>query len=429
MNRVTITIDNSYSKINGLTSTQFKKLKKVLSYITDPQIAYFNGGFQRRKYLIDAKGSFPTGLLAKVRKFAPEAHINDNRNIPIRHIKFDKADIFHPVPHEWQLDAIEKALKSGRGGIVAPTGTGKSLVIALLALRLGLKVLCVVPTIEIKNQLKEALNTFKVNNVTVENIDSKNLYRESNYDCLIIDECHHVAARTYQNLNKKYWKKIYYRYFLTATWGRNNNNENLLFEGIAGEVIYKLSYKEAVKKNYIVPVEAYYIELPKKDTEAFTWAQVYKELVVENEYRNEIILDLFNSLDKAQISTLCLVKEVKHGHNLKGYYFANGQDENSRKFIKDFNKRHINILIGTTGILGEGVDTKPCEYVIIAGLGKAKSAFLQQIGRGVRVYPNKESCKVIIFKDASHKFTLRHYKEQCKILKEELGIVPMKLDI
>ena len=109
--------------------------------------------------------------------------------------------------------------------------------------------------------------------------------------------------------------------------------------------------------------------------------------------------------------------------------FANGQVEETRYYITLFNEKELPCLIGTTGILGEGVDTKPCEYVIVAGLGKAKSAFMQQIGRGVRVYPGKESCKIVIFRDTSHKFTLRHYREQCKVLKEEFGIVPLKLEI
>jgi superfamily II DNA or RNA helicase len=126
------------------------------------------------------------------------------------------------------------------------------------------------------------------------------------------------------------------------------------------------------------------------------------------------------------------VKEVKHGYAIQEIFnapFANGQDDITRAYIGAFNKGEVKGLIGTTGILGEGVDTKPCEYVIIAGLGKAKSAFMQQIGRAVRTYPGKESAKIILFRDASHRFTLRHYRAQAKILKEEYGVTPIKLEL
>jgi superfamily II DNA or RNA helicase len=114
---------------------------------------------------------------------------------------------------------------------------------------------------------------------------------------------------------------------------------------------------------------------------------------------------------------------------MTGIPFANGQDEESRDFIRQFNSGGIKALIGTTGVLGEGVDTKPCEIVIIACLGKAKSAFMQQVGRAVRTYPGKESAKVVIIKDASHKFLSRHYAAQVAILKEEYGVTPQLITL
>lgn len=231
-------------------------------------------------------------------------------------------------------------------------------------------------------------------------------------------------------MNKTAWTKIYYRFFLTATFFRNQENEHLLFEGIAGQEIYRLSQKEATDKGYIVPIEAYYVDLPKQSVEGYSWREVYSETVINNHYRNGTIAGMLDGLQAQDKFCLCLVKEIAHGNilsELSGVPFANGKDETSREYIKQFNEGKIRQLIGTTGILAEGVDTKPCEYVIIAGLGKAKSAFMQAIGRSVRRYPGKESAKVIIFKDRSHKFSLRHFNEQKKILLTEYGINVLKL--
>ena len=430
---ITIEIGNSYSQIKGMSASQEKEIRKALSYLPNPQAAYFSGGFNRPKYLIDKKGYFPSGLLYLVKQTISDAVIVDIRVKPKSTPGMFKLNT-SIKPYNWQLRATANALQSGRAGIQACTGSGKSLVIALIAARLNVKCLVIVPSLEIKKQLQESIiEWFGVNkNIVVENIDSTRLKTLKGFSCLIIDEAHHSGAKTYRDLNKNAWNDIYYRVFLTATFYRNADHEKLLFEGIAGQVLYKLTYKEAVANSYIVPVEAFSIGVTKKENDCYSWSQVYSQLVVHNDARNKLIGALLERLDSLALPTLCLIKEIAHGSllsGLTGIPFANGQDDESRDYIRQFNNGGIKALIGTVGILGEGIDTRPAEYIIIAGLGKAKSAFMQNVGRGLRKYPGKDSAKVIIFKDSSHKFTLRHYKAQEKILLDEFGITPVKLDI
>ncbi len=313
------------------------------------------------------------------------------------------------------------------------------MIAALIVQRLGVKTLIVVPSLELKSQLTESFkawfgrsNVGKGKLVYIENVQALDPKQPvKGYDCLIIDEFHHSAAATYRRLNKYAWNGIYYRVGLTATPFRNQDEERLLLESILSQVVYELDYKTAVYKRYICPVESFYFDLPKQKTTATTWPSVYSQLVVNNDHRNQVIANTLLALKAGKLSTLCLVKEIKHGEilsKLTGIPFANGQDEDSRQFIEEFKEGRILCLIGTTGVIGEGVDTKPCEYVVIAGLGKAKSAFMQQVGRAVRRHGSKETAKVILFRDKSHKFTLRHYEAQAKVLEEEYGSLPSKID-
>lgn len=424
---ISIRVGNSYSNITGLSSAQEKELRDRLSYVVGGKFAFYSTFGPRKKSLLDKRGSFPTGLKGRVFEYLSELKITwdnlDNRTHPV--LKVGQL----MTGYDWQVEAVRMAVAHKRGIISAPTGTGKSRVIAMIASRLNVETLVIVPSLEIKKQLSEGLKALK--NVTVMNIDSTGLPNMMDYDCLIIDECHHVAAKTYQKLNKVAWNNIYYRFHLTATPFRNDTEEQLLFESIAGEVIYKLDYQTAIKNNYIVPIEAYYLQLPKQKTDAFTYRQVYDELVIHNETRNLLIASTLLKLEHSGASILCLVREIEHGNILSGMTglpFISGDDISSREYIREFNSGEVRIVIATTGIMGEGVDTKPCEYVIVAGLGKAKSQFMQQVGRSVRNYPDKESAKVIIFKDSSHKFLLRHYNAQRAILKEEYGVVCHKLE-
>lgn len=344
------------------------------------------------------------------------------------------------TPYSEQLKAVKAFVAEHRGIISAVTGSGKSLIAALIINELQVRTLIVVPSVELKEQLTVSMRKWfgaskvgKNKDIYVENVqafDPKEIIK--GYDALIIDEFHHSGAHTYQKLNKTAWQNIYYRCGMTATPFRSNEEETILLESVLSQIVFDISYATAVVNKYIVPVDAYYIEIPKQKTDAYTWAEVYSQLVVKNDARNLAISRLLLALTEEKKSTLCLVKEVAHGQELSditGIPFVNGQDEESRDYIRQFNSGSIKALIGTEGILGEGVDTKPCEFVIIAGLGKAKSAFMQKVGRAVRTYPGKESAKVCIIKDQSHKFLLRHYKAQVTILKEEYGIDVTKLDV
>ncbi len=436
-------IDNSVCKLEGLTPTQLKELKALLSYTADPQAAYFAQAYNTRRYLISQRGEFPTGLLYLVEgylkrfKFAEaDIRVQDVRKVPTQLLGANRFELKLPyTPYPEQIVAAVAAVNHCRGIITAPTGLGKSVIAALIVEALQVPTLIVVPSLELKRQLRADLKSSfgSLRNITVENVDALDPNEvDETHKCVIIDEFHHSGAKSYRALNKKAWKNIYYKLGLTATPFRSQDHERLLLESVLSRVIYKVDHAKAVELGRIVPIEAYYVDLPKRNVEGYTWAQVYKELVTDNDERNSIVASFLASLAAGGKSTLCLVKEIKHGEalaDLTGVAFANGQEELTRQLILEFNLNERKGLIGTTGILGEGVDSRPCEYVIIAGLGRSKNAFMQQIGRGFRVYPGKESCKIIIFRDESHKFTLNHFKAQVKILKDEYGVRPVRLEL
>lgn len=428
-------IDNSYSQLTGLTTEQFSEIRKILSYEVDKQQAYFSGSYKTRRYLIDKKGCFPTGLLYYVRDWALNSGLYPIDVINKRSRPTNRVDIdcrLQHEPYEDQNRAVEYACEMERGTISMVTGYGKSVVIARLIDSFKLKTLVIVPNLQLKHQLKTSFKQwFGANdNITVENIDNPSLFKMTDYDVLIIDESHHVAAKTYRLLNKKAWNKIYYRFFLTATPFRSKDEEQMLMEGISGQVFFEVGYHSAVAQDAIVPVEAYYVELPKTPNGLRTWPEVYNKLVVNNSARNHIIAEMLKNLKDQGKSTLCLVKEIAHGKKLSeltGIPFACGEDENSIELIANFNSKASGSLIATTGVCGEGVDTKPAEFIVIAGLGRSRNALAQQIGRGLRKYPGKTSAKIIIFKDKSHKHTLTHFKDQYKLIKERYGVEPIEL--
>ncbi len=413
----------------------------------------------KKHFLMDQYGNFPTGLLYIVEDYLTQKKIpfgyQDTRVVPeIPHPAWEGIVTERPYEsYPEQVEAADTAYEFGRGIVAAPTGVGKSTIAAEIIDRFRLVTLIVVPSLELKRQLTEGLKTYfgddsvgpLVNGrpayrISVENVDALDPKKViDGIDLVIVDEFHHSGAATYQDLNRTAWANVYFKIGMTATPFRSKSNERLLLESVLSHVIYRIEYEVAVRKGYIVPMEAYYVELAAMKLSKLTgnFRAVYRELVVERQDRNAIIARMAANLALAGISALVLVKQIDHGLLIQEAVatlgvdipFVKGENDDNRAVIGAFNRREIDVLIGTTGILGEGVDTKPCEYVILAGLGRSKNAFMQQCGRSFRKFQGKQSCKVIIFRDRSHAWMENHFQAQCEYLLEEYGIVPEVLEI
>lgn len=401
------------------------------------EYAMARGYITRRTTLLGKRGDFPSGLLRRVEKYLKfRSHeIVDTRRRPAPPEKplFRLMKALTPYPD--QTDCVAAAAKYHRGACVMPTGTGKSITMALLMLKLQVRTLVIVPNLGLKRQLTETfLEIFgSLAHITVENIDSPRLAQLTDFDCLILDEAHHAAASTYRKLNKRAWKGIYYRFYFTATPFRSHESEAIILESVIGRVIYRLPDDVAVARKYICPIEAYYFTLPPTPVgDELTWRSVYSALVVNNDFRNAVLADLIKNLYGEKQSVLCLVKEIEHGETLRGLTgaaFAHGEADDTEQLLDWFSSGRLGAVIATTGVAGEGRDTRAAEWVIVAGGGKSRNAFVQQVGRGRRRFPGKESCKVLLFKDESHKWLLDHFNAQCAYLREEFGIEAFELPL
>jgi superfamily II DNA or RNA helicase len=460
-------IGNSTCKLMGLTAPQFKVLRSILVYkertgrwvrrrnkqgrmINAPEIKVHN--------LMDKAGGFPTGLLYIVQAWLDAEELGylttDTRITPqLNPVGLASLYVHKPYePYPEQVEAALAAFEYGRGIIVGPTGVGKSTIAAEICEVFKVPTLIVVPKVELKKQLTESLRELfgesrvgplvkgeAVYFITVENVDALKPDKVlKDIDCVIIDEFHHSGAKTYRVLNRKAWEHVYFKIGLTATPFRSRDEERLLLESVLSHVIYRIEYVTAVTKGYIVPLEAYYYTLPEKETQAKSYQGVYNALVVENECRNRLIVDLTAKLVEAGKSTLILTKQVNHGVLLQEMLLKRGIDvpfaegkngDLNKELINKFNRREVLGMIGTTGVIGEGVDTKPCEFVIIAGLGKSAVQFMQQCGRAFRRFGEKETGKVILFKDESHKWTLDHFEAQCAVLRREYSVEAVELEL
>lgn len=161
-------------------------------------------------------------------------------------LKFTYKIVFKGKLQTEQEDALKRLLLKNNGIFVAPTGFGKTvLTIALIAKR-AIKTLIIVNRVNLANHWYEKLHEFtNITNigrlysnfdslgfdVDIATIQSLSSYSDidkitSNYGLVIVDEVHHLAARSYETVIRKFNAK--YLLGLTATFIRSDGLEAII---------------------------------------------------------------------------------------------------------------------------------------------------------------------------------------------------------
>ena len=326
---------------------------------------------------------------------------------------------------------ILKAIKENsitRGVIKAPTGSGKTYIIAgLVSLFRECKFLILAHRIDLINNLAETFEEMGLNYgvigggeaflpkgahlLAVINSYSKMVedYSElRDFDGVIIDEVHHankINSRYGQTLIKL---KASVRFGLSATpHGEQSDRLKFLAQtGLVGPLVAEQSLDQAYSDGDIIKPIVKLVNVPvNAGIAALTnYREIYSRGIVENSQRNEIILDIIEREVKQKRSVLTIVKEVKHGKELQRALrrrkvkskFLDGSktSEERERGKRTLHKKSLKSVI-VTEIWREGVNVPSLDNVVNACGGKSEIATLQVIGRGLRTHKGKE--KIVVW--------------------------------
>jgi superfamily II DNA or RNA helicase len=395
-----------------------------------------------RTLLIDENGFFPTGLITRVQSFLESKqilfHIVDNRILPSTK-KLGLVNLLEEPPmYEEQQVASSLLHSNAYGTCEMPTGIGKTRTIKETILLHQRPTLVICPSSNLRQQMFDYLtasfgskfvglidlNTPKA--ITIANyhaIQSKDPRFFDHFDVVIFDEYHNCANNTIREINQTHFSKIYYKYGLTATNFKNDENAQILLECVLSNQLYSVSTLEAMNKGFIVPITAIFNNLPNSHlVSQRDYRKDFKNFIDLNQDRNGIAIEQATKMVQSNIPTLMLVEHVEHGRflqaSMKDSIFLNGQDESSAynmQMIHKFNKREIPCIIGTS-VIGEGVDTKAAGAIFNLSGGKARSELLQKVGRVVRRFPGKSVGYYFDFIDNGQKNLLSHSKDRMNII-------------
>lgn len=372
-----------------------------------------------------------------------------NQNIrPENDITFD----FEIKPYAYQKEILDnlKAERELHGRnknlVVAATGVGKTVISAFDYKRFKennerARILFVAHREEI---LKKSRDTFKAilndfnfgdllvgNNkpesiehlfVSIQSLNSNKLISRTTpdfYDYIVIDEVHHGAAKTYQQLLEYYRPKVLLG--LTATPERMDGAD--ITKYFDRTMAYEMRLPEAIENKLLCPFQ-YFGVTDNVDLSSLRWVRGgYETADLEKLYvtdpatakarTREIIANTAKYVDDVDnIKGLGFCVSIKHANYMAEEFCKAGilsvavtgetNSEHRSNAIKALKSGKVKFIFAVD-IFNEGIDIPEINTVLFLRPTESLTIFLQQLGRGLRLCEGKECLTVLDFIGQSNK--------------------------
>lgn len=435
--------------------------------VWDGKIRYFHNTGKTYVYLLPE-------IVPKLVSFGYAVDVIDtrdgpNHNIPhvdknrFSHILDDNGEPY--VLRYYQEEAVNAIIDNAGGIIIAGTGAGKTIMNAALVDlygQQGLKTITIVPSQDLIKQTRADFITWELDTgeysgdkkdvnhthvVSTWQALQNNPRIMSQFNVVVVDECHGVKGNTLTKLLNEYGKNITYRFGLTGTLPKGETDAMAVRIAI-GDVQYEIPAHVLIKEGYLAKLhidifqleedfKQQYQEYLKQEPEnPKTYIQFkdsyFAEYTDEKRYcqtykpRVEWIAHLIEvKRDMKKGNVFCLVDGVNFGKKLAkmvdGAIFVHGKDKQKvRKEIYNLFKENDNlVVIASVQIASTGLNIKRIFNLMLIDLGKSFIRIIQTIGRGLRMDKDKDFVSVSdVCSDL--KYGKKHVRERIKYYKEAL---------
>ena len=335
------------------------------------------------------------------------------------------------------------------------TGTGKTVTAVMDAKRCGGRTLFLAHTQELVNQAADTFGTLWPEvtvgrymesikepeaHVVCGSVQSVALhledFREDAFSYLIVDEAHHAAADTYQKILAYFHPA--FTLGLTATPERTDDNRAIL--DIFKNTAHKLDIQTAVEIGELVPIRCIRIHTNIDLTRVRFNSVQYNIRDLESKIyvpeRNRLIVDTWLQYVRDK-RTVVFCASVRHAEQIAELFRQAGvsaaavsggmKPAERREFQDRFVRREIPVLCACD-LLNEGWDCPEIEVLFMARPTMSRVLYTQQLGRGMRLFPGKESLMVFDFVDNASQYNMPQSLHRLFKLKEyrpgQLAVAP-----
>lgn len=224
------------------------------------------------------------------------------------------------------------------------------------------------------------------------------------FDYIVFDECHHLAAHSYQKILDYF--KPHFVLGLTATPYRMDGQD--IYKLLDYNVAFELDLFQAINQGMLAPFRYYgiyddtdYTKVPfrKGKYDPAVLSRIYRE----NEARTSLIVRHVKKHGPAKILAFCAdtshadyMSDVFNAASIPSAPVHSSSKYNRQQAIEDLQSGKLQALF-TVDMFNEGVDIPSVDMVLFLRPTQSPAVFLQQLGRGLRKDPGKEYLTVLDF--------------------------------
>ena len=366
-------------------------------------------------------------------------------------IKFDLKKYFMKEynlpfePRDYQMEAVETAIKYGRQLLLSPTASGKSLIIYLLARWYNKKTVIIVPTTSLVEQMTKDFIDYGYTEPVCKIYSGQEVFDApitvttwqsfakapkdvlDSFDVVIGDEAHLFKAQTLKGILEK-MKSTAIRIGTTGTLD-GSEVHRLQLEGLFGPVKKVVTSSQLIEEGTIAKIDIDCIILKHQKCHKMSY-QEEMDYLVSCQERNQFITNLVANLKG---NTLVLFQYIaKHGQPLwemfnprisgvLHYVYGDTDTEDREKVREIVERSDDNVILASYGTFSTGINIKRIDNIVFASPSKSRIRNLQSIGRGLRKGKGKDSMRLFDIADdlQCDNYTLAHLKERINIYSEE----------
>jgi len=337
-------------------------------------------------------------------------------------------------PQGAQIEALhylEESRAEGfqRGMVVMATGVGKTYLAAFDSKKYR-RVLFVAHREEILRQARETFSKVvptktmgyfnavekatktdivfaSVQTLSQERYLSPTYFTPEYFDYIVVDEFHHVAAQSYQNVVNYF--KPRFLLGLTATPFRMDNQD--IFQFCEDNVVYEINLHEAINKDYLAPFHYYGVyddttDYATVDMANGRYVTEQLERALSTNARADLILKRYQEYRSERALAFC--SGIKHANFMTRFFREHGASavavhSGEGPFVMERSLALEELRAGSVEIIfsvdqfNEGIDVPEVDLVMFLRPTESYTIFLQQLGRGLRKAPSKTHLTVLDF--------------------------------
>jgi superfamily II DNA or RNA helicase len=364
------------------------------------------------------------------------------------------------TPRDYQLEAVRHCIGANRTLLLAPTGSGKSLIIYLLIRYYELRTLLIVPTVSLTKQMFTDFDSYDPTwnvadkcHIIIQGKEKKSdkqviistwqsIYKLpssyfNTFGVVVGDEAHLYKAKSLTSiLNKMTDTK--YRFGTTGTLDDAQTHQ-LVLEGMFGPLFRTTTTKDLMDADYLAQfsIKALVLKYDEETSKSIKDMKYQEELdfIVNHEKRNNFIKNL--AIDQHGNTLLLFQFVEKHGRvlydlirakaddNRKVFFVHGGVDGDEREEIRRITEQEADaIIVASYGTFSTGINIRNLHNIIFASPSKSKIRNLQSIGRGLRKGNKKDKATLFDIADdlrykSNTNYTLDHFNERIKQYNEQ----------